>query len=78
MVLKMVCEELRKLRREHEITIKSISDETGYTSANICAFEKGINNNALLLIHYLRILNEDERTMLLGKIETMKGMKEAS
>lgn len=49
-VIGAVC---RRARRRRDFTQKQVADMTGYSVENICAFEKGRNSNARLLLWYM-------------------------
>lgn len=49
-----------RVRRRHGITQVQVAIDTGYSTENICAFERGRNNNAMVFAWYIRRANDHE------------------
>lgn len=59
---------LREKRKEQKFTQSMISKMTGYGVSNIGKFERGLVNNARLMLYYILILDIDIDELLRGEL----------
>lgn len=58
--LKVVSTMCKNARLKYDIDRKQMSIISGYSVSNIQHFEEGCNNNALILLDYMKMLNVEE------------------
>lgn len=56
-----IAEYCKKIRLKKDIPLEVIALDSGYTVYNILLFEKGGNNNAIILSSYLNIMTIKEK-----------------
>lgn len=58
--LKFVSKICRRAREKYNINRKKMAIICGYSVSNIQHFEDGVNNNALILLDYMKMLDVEE------------------
>lgn len=59
-MLEQITDICKRARRAHGMTQLDVANDTGYSVTNISEFERGRNNNALLLSWYFRFFSLNE------------------